>query len=143
MASRCRKIPTGPPKLVTTTLDRAQPSAWNTSAPLDEEGGNRPTSLANPSSSPPPLVQECKTKGTAARAISPPATMQQEPRLQALDRACLTSTKTETHSPTSSNPATDIRAHARLGPALLAPRVYHQVEAARLELEDRAWREAA
>lgn len=143
MASRCRNIPTGPPKLVTTTPDRAQPSAWNISAPPDEEGGNRPTSRANPFSSPPPPVQECTTKGTAARAISPPVTTQQGPRLQALDRACPTLTKTEAHSPTLSNPATDIRAHALLGPARLAHRVHHQVEAARLELEDRAWREAA
>lgn len=143
MASRCRKIPIGPPKLVTTTPDQAQPSAWNTSVPPDEEGGNQPTSRANPFSSPPPLVQECKTKGTAALAISPQATMQQEPRPQALDRACLTSTKTEAHSPTSSNPAMDIRAHALLGPARLAHRVYHQAEAVKLELEDRARREAA
>lgn len=143
MASRCRKIPTGPPKLATTTPDRAQPSAWNTSAPLDEEGGNRPTSRANPFSSPPPPVQECKTKAIAARPISPPATTQQEPRPQALDRACPTSTKIKAHSPISSNPATDIRALALLGPARLAPRVHHQVEVARLELEDRVRREAA
>lgn len=143
MASRCRKVPTGPPKLVTTTPDRAQPSAWNTSAHLDEEGANRPTSRANPFSSPQPPVQECKTKVIAARAISPPATTQQEPRPQAVDRACLTSTKIETRSPISSNPTTDIRAHALSGPARLAPRVYHQVGAARWELEDRAWREAA
>lgn len=143
VASRCRKIPTGPPKLATTTPDQAQPSAWNTSAPLDEEGGNRPTSRANLFSSPPPPVQECKTRVIAARAISPPATTQQEPRPQALDRACLTSTKIEAHSPISSKPTTDIRAHALLGPARLAPRVYHQVEAARLELEDRVRREAA